>query len=446
MEESGSKIGKSIWLRILAAVLLAVFCLSLYLNVQARIIFSGSQFVGKVAEYAAGVTEDTTGYLTENRLERAWDVLTTLVRKPRTFDQYETYASIAIAREDYQNAVQYMQGCVDTYDAGNEKELAVLELRLASLYVLTGRYSEALAQLDKAALHDKELGGAYFMRAEMKMILGDMDGASEDVKKYLEIDGGDPVIMVSLGQLYESAGEPARAAECYALAVNEEPHSYVDMARCLILTEDIAQARQCLERFRAVSSEDVNGEVSAMMGVCLMNDREYADAAEEFRRAVEDGYQAVHLMYEQAMMCSYLSENYADAASDGRKAVEAKKAAGEPAASAAVWTGLSFLMQGEYTEARSFFETALKEDDSTQQVRYYLGLCDMSLGEYDSAEQLFTQSIEKDESITACLYNRAVCRIALGDTKAARQDLDLVIKRGDDADLTKQARQLLKEI
>jgi tetratricopeptide (TPR) repeat protein len=446
MEDPGSKTGRSIWLRILAAVLLAVFVLSLYLNIQARIIFSGSQFVGKVAEYAAGVTEDTTGYLTEGRLERAWDVLTTLVKKPRTYDQYETYASIAIAREDYENAIQYMQGCVDTYDAGNENELAVLELRLASLYVLTGKYGEALTHLDRAVAHDRDLGTAYFMRAEMKMILGDMDGATADVKKYLELDGGDPVIMVSLGQLYESTGEPARAAECYALAVDDQPHSYVDMARCLILTEDLTQARQCLEKFRTVSSEDANGEVSAMMGVCLMNDREYTRAAEEFHTAVANGYSAVHLMYEQAMMCFYLSEDFGNAATDGRKAVEAKKAAGEPVASAAVWTGLSLLMLGEHAEARSFFETAKEEDDSTQQVRYYLGLCDMSLGEYESAVQLFTESMDRGESITACLYNRGVCRAALGDTKAARQDLNLVVKRNDDAELTKQAQELLRSI
>ena len=446
MDNTESKFENRKYLRILAFVLVIIVIFSMFLGVESRIQFTGSQYVGKIAEYAASVTEDTTGYLTEKRLNRAWAILKSLVKKPKTFEQFETYASIAIAREDYAGAVQYMEGCIETYTGNDSRELAVLFLRLASLNVITGEYEKALLQLNRAAAEDPELASVYFMRAEMRMVQGDLEGAAQDVEKYLEIDGGNPVIMASLGQLYENVGYPDKAAECYAISAENEPAAYVALARCQMLLEDIHAARESLEKFREVSSEDTNGEVSAMYAVCLMNDGEYTAAAEEYRRAVEDGYAAPMLMYEQAMMCSYLAEDYAGAARDGAKAVQAEKEAGEPVAETAIWTGLSFLMVGQYTDAQNYFRTALYEDPDREGLVYYLGVCAMSLNEAEKAEALFTESIERGESITACAYNRALCRIALGKEEEAIDDLYLVIDRDDEPDLVSEAWDLLYEI
>ena len=100
MDNTESKFENRKYLRILAFVLVIIVIFSMFLGVESRIQFTGSQYVGKIAEYAASVTEDTTGYLTEKRLNRAWAILKSLVKKPKTFEQFETYASIAIARED----------------------------------------------------------------------------------------------------------------------------------------------------------------------------------------------------------------------------------------------------------------------------------------------------------------------------------------------------------
>ena len=443
MENAVSKFENRIWLRTLALVLVVLIIFSMYLGMESRILFSGTQYVGRIAEYAASITEDNTGYLTQKRLDRTWSILKSLIRKPKTYDQYEMYASIAIAREDYSGAIQYLKGCIETYTGNDSKELAVMMLRLASLYVITEDYAAALTQLDRTMEKDPGLASAYFMRAEMRMVLGDMDGAAEDVDRYLELDGGSPVIMSSLGQLYENVGHPDKAAECYSLAAENDPHGYVDLARCRIVTGDIKGARSSLETFRIISSEDKNGEVSALYGVCLMDSGEYTEAASEFRKAVEDGYAPAQLMYEQAMMCSYFAGDYEAALLDGGDVLTAKKAASEPLAETEVWIGLCHLMLRQYEEAQDSFQTAMDEDPEREDLRYYLGICAMSLERTWKAIGLFTESIDRGENVTACAYNRALCRYDLGDYTGTRDDLYLVIERDDDPGLSSQARELL---
>ena len=87
----------------------------------------------------------------------------------------------AFAREDYETAVPYMRGCVDTYDGGDNKELAMLNLRLASLYVLQEDYTAGVEALDRAIELDGTLAAAWFLRAELQLTLGDAAAAVEDL-------------------------------------------------------------------------------------------------------------------------------------------------------------------------------------------------------------------------------------------------------------------------
>ena len=122
--------------RLLALTMALALVLSMYLGLRAQIRFSGLNYVGQISEYAARVTAENTGYLSENTLDRAWTILRATIRRPRTYEDYEMYASIAIAREDYAGAAEYLQGCIDTYRGDDAEELATLHLRQASVYVL----------------------------------------------------------------------------------------------------------------------------------------------------------------------------------------------------------------------------------------------------------------------------------------------------------------------
>ena len=78
--------GRSVRKRIIALLLVFVFVLGMYLSLRAQIRFSGLNYVGNVAEYAAKLTENNTGYLSEGTLERAWSILKTPVGWPPSWN------------------------------------------------------------------------------------------------------------------------------------------------------------------------------------------------------------------------------------------------------------------------------------------------------------------------------------------------------------------------
>ena len=71
MEYVDARYENRIGFRLLAFVLAVVIFFNLFLTIEAQIRFSERQFVGKIAEYAASVTEDNTKYLSKGNLDRA---------------------------------------------------------------------------------------------------------------------------------------------------------------------------------------------------------------------------------------------------------------------------------------------------------------------------------------------------------------------------------------
>ena len=423
--------------------------LSMYLTVRAQIRFSSLNFVGQVSEYAAKVTADNTGYLSQSTLDRAWTILRATIRHPRTYEDYDMYASIAIAREDYAGAAEYLQGCIDRF-SGDTGELAVLYLRQASVFVLSGEREKALPRLDKAIELDPGLSAAYFLRAEMYSAIGETDKAVADLTAYKDLDGSDPVILASLGQMYESTGDYANAIECYTAGITDKRAYRVDLladrARCRFQSGDAAGARQDLEEYFSRNGSDPEGAAAAMLAVCRMNDGEYGPALEMFHRSISDGYAVPHILYGQSVLCAYMNGDYEQAAADGEKAILGAEAAGENTGELHLWTGLACMVKEEYDRAAEHFTAAAEKNDSLQDVRYYLGICALAGGDAAGAEEYFTASVEREENVTASLYNRAVCLLQQGKLKEAKQDLRAVTERDDDPELTAQAKELLGQL
>ena len=436
-----------IWIRLSAGLLALVFVLSMYLTLRAQIRFSGLNFIGQVSEYAARVTEDNTGYLSQSTLDRAWTILRATVRRPRTYSDYEMYSSLAIAREDYAAAIPYLQGCIDTYDGGDDAELAVLYLRLASLHVLEKDYDGALPLLDTATGLDPTLAAAYFLRAEMRLTTGDSAGAVEDLGTYRTLDGSDPLILVSLADLYESTGDYKAAVECYTAGITDEKVYSVDMlagrARCYVLLGEMDRAETDLETYFSRNGTDPDGEAAAMLAVCRMNREDYSGACEMFHRAIRDGYANPYILYGQSVLCAYMSGDYPLAVQDGEKAIQGAEEQGEDSAELHFWVGLAHLVMQEYPQAGEHFSRAAEQNGSLKDLSYYRGVSALAQEETEEAIGHFTRSVELGESLTASLYDRAICYLALERYEEAKADLLQVIERNDDPSLTAQAQELM---
>ena len=457
--EENNRPKKKIWRRVLAVLLVLTLIAAPIVTMKTEIEFSKMNYVEETAQFAAGVTEDTTGYLTENRLNRAWAYLQSLVGEPKTYHDYELYASLAIARNDFETAAKYLEGCLENADTENA-DPAILNLRMASLFVLQEQYEAAGKYLDKAIELNPDLAPAYYLRGQLAAEAGDAEGAIANLKQYAVLPGADPAVVVSLGEMFESGGDFKTAEMCYTAGIEADPEGspelYVSRAKCRVLLDDMDAASRDLGKYFSLTDEDPDGQAAAVYAMCLMEDGDYEGAVEYFRKAVENGYSDPALLYSQSVKSGFAAGSYEDAVADGLKALELVEGDGKdsrPENASEIdttelrfWIGLSYLAQDKYDEALEQLTEVDKAKSDYPDIDYYLGVCALAKEDFEKAEEYFTASIEKDEDLTACYYNRAICRIRLERLGEAKEDLNKVVERDDDEELKTQAEELIKAL
>ena len=441
---------KRTWRRVLAIILVISLILPSIVAIKTEIDFSKMDYVEETAKFAASYTQDTTGYLTENRLNRAWSYLQTLVGEPETYEEYDLYASLAIAKNDFKTAAKYLEECLEKNSG--DADPAVLNLRVASLYVLEEQYKKADKYLDKAIEADPELAASYYLKGQLAAQAGDTDKAVEYLKQYAVLPGADPAVTASFAEVFESSGDLELAQTCYTKGIKADPKGkpelYKGRARCRVLLDDVSGAEKDLNTYFSLTGKDSDGQASAVMALCLMEKGDYDGAADYFNKAIKNGYEDSALLYGQLVKSRFAAGSYEKAAADGLKAIElfAKTDSSSQADVTEIrfWTGLSLLGQNKYTEAKEQLEEVKKAKADYTDIDYYSGVCLLALGDYKQAEACFTSSIKKGEDLTACYFNRGVCRIQLGKAEEAKSDLNEVLNKGDDKELKAQAEDMLK--
>lgn len=461
--QAEKKLPKKLWRRLLAAFMALVLIAAMFLGYAAQIRFGQLQYVGTVLEHAASVTADNTEYLSESTLKRAWNILRYAVGKPKTYDEFEMYASLAIARQDYAGAIPYMQGCIDQYPGGSPREEAVLHMRLGSLYALSDDVENAITSFGRAIETEPALADAYLLRAQMLSLAGRQEAVVADIRSYDALVGDNPAIRVAVGGLYESAGEYESAAACYTLGLEQsggtDPELLAARGRCLVLTENLGAARQDFIDFFANGGQDPTGEYNLMLGLCRMEAEEYQQALNSFHNALNAGYAQQALVYSQCVLCAYIIGDYETVITDGEKALEAlnQPSQQEPDTPAIVdgrmskeelhhWIGLARMAGEDFEGAKAEFMMIEDLAKAPEGVLYYLGLCCASLGENEEAISHYTNSIEQQQMISLCMYNRGVSYLQLEKLEEGLTDLITVLQRNDDADATAAAAALLQEL
>ncbi len=443
---TGRRPGRSLWRSLIAVILAVILILNTVLMVRTRVVFNSGEYSGENSEYAAVVTEENTAYLKKSLLARAQSMLGVILHKPKTYEEYEAAAEIAIANEKYGEAVTLLTNCIDQHE-GDPSDLARLYLRLGSLYILTEEYEKAVTELSMAIKLNPEESQAYMLRAQMYEELGESAKAADDVRAYEKIEGEDPAILTSLGSVYENAAEYDSAIECYTIGIETEsafsPHLYVDRARCYMLKEDrdLEAAMADLEKYMEITEEDEGGEAAAMLGMCRMQKEDYKGAAKMLRRAIKDGYEDAAVLRNQLVMCLYAAEDYKGAVKEGLKAIEAGDSP-----ELEYWTGMAYFAQKQYEDAQKHFAKAESMGQAISDLSYNQGVCAMALEQFEEAEKYFTASIKKNENAAASYYNRAICRLSMNELEGARSDLLEVAGRDDAGELAKEAKGLLEQL
>lgn len=438
--------------RLMALFLVFIMFLGSILAWRIQIRQTGLEYVGTVLERAQQVTNQNTAYLTQPALERAWRVLKSAVRKPRTYEEFETYASLSIAKGDYEEAKEYIQGCIERCPDGDDKTLATLWLRKGSLYTLCGEKEKSIECYDKALEIDNTLQDALLLRAQMNSELGNNEAAANDLVNYETLAGSSPIIESALGGLYESIGDYASAVQCYTVAIDSGSYDVgvlATRARCSILIGSSETAGEDLERFFKEGGEDANGDNYAMLGMCRMEKGDYEGALKALHSALKRGYSNPMIIYEQCVACAYVIQDYDAVIKDGEAAVklaENQSEVNESTAELYQWIGYARFVKNDYEPAADAFEKALKIDPTLEFMNYYAGISYMSSEKPERAVEFFRRSADLGEYQSVCMYDSGLCRLQLEDFEGAKKDFEEALEYNDDDEAVAESEALLTEL
>lgn len=167
-------------------------------------------------------------------------------------------------------------------DAGSREAAKVLGYALMML----GRNAEAVAVLDKAAHggRDPEAGTAHGIALRQA---GRPDDAVAAIRRAIKRDASYPMAYYELGQTLVTLNRNDEAITAFKQGCAVAP-AMVDMAarlgHCYLVAGDRKNARQCFERVLGLAP----GHYAAAeaLGIVLMDDRDYAQAAVLFRAMV----------------------------------------------------------------------------------------------------------------------------------------------------------------
>jgi tetratricopeptide (TPR) repeat protein len=97
--------------------------------------------------------------------------------------------------------------------------------RRASVYRAMGHPALALADLDRALVHDPRLAAAYLERGKIRTEVGDLDAALEDFGQLMKIRGNDPDTLLNRGICLMKKGLPHDAADDFRRVIKLTNHS-----------------------------------------------------------------------------------------------------------------------------------------------------------------------------------------------------------------------------
>ena len=428
--------------RLMAAFLAVLMIAGVILSAASQVQFKGSDYTGSSGS-AASYIESNTDYLKSTAVERMVAYAGNILRKPQSYEEYDLAAAVAISKENYGDAAQYLMGCLATCE--DDSLLGGLHVKLGCVYALLEEKDAAIEEFDRGIRADGTQSAAYLMRAQLYIEQSKTDLAVSDMEKYLKLAGNSEDIAASAGTLFEQGGKYQEAIEQYGLVLSTasdyfDPSLYFNRARCRLALSDLPGALEdCQIYLGYTDGAEAEGAVQAMMGVCCMGAADYENALSYYHEAIALGYGDPLSLYAQTVLCAYVLGDFAQVLTDG----EAALALGDDDPEMLQWVALAHLGLSEYEAARDGFSACIARNTTLTDLYYYRGVCETALENYAAGEADFTVSIQLGESLENCYYNRGLCRMNTGDYENAIYDLAWVLENTQDETLANAALELL---
>lgn len=392
----------------LAVVMALVMIVELGIPSVTRVSFSETQYQEVLAQRAAQLLAAQEEYLHQSKLEQG----ATYMRSRTTADNYNTFASkasVAIGQEKYAEAAEYLGECIKYYRGDKDEELAMLHLKRAGLYILSGDHGKAAAELDKTLDLQPKNTDALYLRIQISLEKEDLAAAARDALTYEGLTEADEESLAAFAGIYEAAGDADNALRCYAKLIDErkagKPEYYAARAALRVRKEDVAGAREDLENFFLENGKDEKGEKALLLCGCYLQEGKPEAAKAAYDSALENG--------------------------------------AEPGTEMKNWMAAACLSLEQYEEAEKLLDEVTAAEPEYKGAAYLKGLCLYALEKYEDAEKSFSRSLELEQESLNSLYYRGICRLQLERLEDAVTDFEQVVALGGDSDQVKSAAEIL---
>ena len=467
-DKSRGRRTRAIAMRALALLLIVAILGSALLYRKADVAINVGTLENRGAKLAVQQLMAPGTYSGASRLERMGTYARSFLGRLNTFDDCDRAAQIAIAQADFDGAAAYTRKAIELADDRERGMIAALNTRMGYLYTLMEDYPAALEWLDRG-LAVTESPAARLIRAQVRLNLGDAQGALVDLETYL---GGKDIaweMLPNIVNIYEAAGRYDDAVTCYTVLIEAtgEPEYMLDRAYCYTCLGRMEEATaDCAQYAAAGGTETASAE--AMLGNGWLRGSDYDQAGACFIRSLEQGYAEPEALYYYIVLCAYVTGDDARACEYGDTVVERLRT-GEPVRSADVgmedatgrlkvslvpmdesslcmMTGASHLRLEQYGQAVDCLTMCVARNADDGFARYLRASSLLALGRFEEAAADFDAAIAAGEDEERCRYGRAVCRRQLGDAEGALEDFDWVLLHGTDQGLFDEASRLMREL
>jgi tetratricopeptide (TPR) repeat protein len=388
------------------AIILVIVLLAAYFPLQE---FSRATITRRQADEknsaAANYLVDQTEYIHENRLQQTGQMVESFLFGPTSVEDYYRLASARIARENFPEALEYVNKCLELYKGTDTAVLADLWLKKGCLCAILSDRQEAIDGLDQAIMYDPKSPDANLVKSQVYVEMGENLKALECMKRY------------------------------FALAPESNEYRFT-LAQLMVNQGDISGAQEQLTYL--VDKGLADAQVYGLRGAGYFQTKVYHLADADFTQCIDLGGGTKDIYYYRGI-CRMMAEKFQDAASDFESA------------SSHAMTGTEYLQAlccyqaGEYEKAFPLFTALLKQGSKDENVSFYHGVCCMKTEDYKEAIKSLTQSIEKKEMVQASYYNRAMCYVKQNDLDSALKDFGIAATSGDDEQIKKLANDVLEQ-
>lgn len=405
-------------------------------------------------------------YAKRSRIRRMSDFAKNLLKEKRSVEDYELAIEIAIAQGRYDEALAFQEKELDVFE-GSEEELAAKHLRMGYLYAVLGEYAKAENWLELGIAVTPYVE-AVLTRAQVRLNLGNTEGALRDVDACLETVGESTALLPDMVNIYEAAGAYETAVKLWSRVLDNGGKSdyLLDRAYCYVQLGRMEEAEADAARYLETHGDNAV-TVNSMLGMGFLRIGEYGRASKFFAKALSGGESDPSSLYYYIVLCAYLTADYEQACHYGKQLME-RIDRGEKTGVAELgiedvtgkvrvelkpvdyaqltrMVGASQLASGDYNGATETLTLSLREKNDPY-VRYLRASSLLAEERHDEALKDFTAAERDGADKESCRYGAGVCRMQLGDTERAIQDFNWVAENGKDETLREEAARQIERL